>query len=385
MSGTRRRGRRRLKSLTERLLQDGHVVDEPTAGERAELARLENELELITVSWRKFFLCIDHNDDADLAYAWNRTCDQKLEVDTFGDEDDRRQREDDLRYECPQCGRVHWPTRRRRTLYDRAVISMPDSRVQAFFEAIVLDIDPAAQRLDGVPAYRLQVDGREAYACLIDLCTETRFATKNFATTNPIAYVTAAPRVFTNRHPEGQEWLQPLPLHELAQGGSAALKEKLIRRMENRGKSVAAEALARAYLPGRRPEPRVHTRRVGIHDMVISAKVISLDGVEVLFSKAKMQMAVVSALADQHLADLRSQRAADQYRWMRAKALLKRLGDTTKTDEAEAAAKYVGRARNEMAKRYEEETGIHVDPADIIQSSSKGYRLNPTQMSIRYA
>jgi hypothetical protein len=378
------RRRRRLKSVTERLLQDGRVVDDPTEDERSELRRLEQKLGLIGVSWRMYFLCVDHADDEDLVHAWKRDCDQKIEIDPVA-VDDPIQHEDDLRYVCRECGRVHWPTRRRRTLYDRAVVSMPDERVAGFLERCVRELDPRAQHLDGLPVYRLAVAGREVHACLLDHCTETRFATRSFATTNAVVYVTAAPRVFTDRFAGGDAWLRPLPLHELAEHGSPALRSRLEARAIEPIPGILNERPARAYLPLRSPEPRVHRRLVGIHDLVIGEKTVTLDGVEVLSSRAKTQVAVVAALAKRRVEDLAAGRAADECRWFHTKTLLEALGAATATDDAETIAKHINRARADIAAKYEEQTGIAIGDSEIIESSPKGYRLNPTRVAVRFA
>ena len=379
------RRRRRLKSPTERLLQDGRIVDDPTAEERAELHRLENDLGLIELSWRKYFLCVDHCDDEDLVHAWNRACDHRIELATADEDGDPIQLEDDLKYVCPGCGRTHWPSRRQRTLYDRAVVTMPDRLLDAFLDRCVREIAPDAERLDDLPVFRLRLDGSEGCVCLVDLCTESRYATRNYASTNAMVYVTAAPRVLSDRWPDGDEWLSPLPLHEIASEGTAALRRRLEARIAAPMSTTLRDAPARAYLPLRNPAPRVVRERIGIHDLVIGTATISIDGVEVLSSRARMQVAVVRELAVRRAEDLREGRGADQCKWALAKGLLDKLGGATKTDEAETVTKHINRARSDIASRYEEQTGIPLDANEIIESSPKGYRLNPARVSIRYA
>ena len=149
--------------------------------------------------------------------------------------------------------------------------------------------------------------------------------------------------------------------------------------------SGTREAPARAYLPLRRPEPRVHRARVGIHDLVIADKTIVIDGVEVLSSRARMQVAVVKELANQRVDDLTHGRVADECGRVKAKKILKALGSTTKTDEEGTVSKYINRARADMAAKYEEDTGIPLDTDEIIESSPVGYRLNPTRVAVRFA
>jgi len=379
------RRQRRLKSPTERLLQDGRIVDDPTADDRAEIHRLENDLGLIEVSWRKYFLCVDHADDEDLVHAWNRTCDHRIELATADEDGDPIQFEDDLKYVCPGCGRTHWPSRRQRTLYDRAVVTMPDRLLDAFLERCVREIAPDAERLDGLPVFRLRLDGREGCVCLVDLCTESRYATRNYASTNAMVYVTAAPRVLSDRWPDGDDWLIPVPLHELASDGTAALRRRMEARITAPLPATLRDAPARPFLPLRNPAPRVVRERIGVHDLVIGTVTISIDGVEVLSSRAHTQVAVVRELAVRRAEDLREGRGADQCKWSLAKGLLDKLGGATKTDEAGTVTKHINRARSDIASRYEEQTGIPLDANEIIESSPKGYRLNPARVSIRYA
>jgi len=378
---------RQFKTATERLLQDGRVVDEPTQEERVELQRLA-ALGLVEVSWRRYFLCVDHHDDEDLVHAYRRDCDQKIELrnpEPGDDDDDVLQHEDDLQYPCPQCGRVHWPMRRQRTLYDRAIVSMPPARVIAFFAQHVRQVDARAEQPDELPTFRLRIQGREVYACLLDECLESRFATRGFATSNRIVYVTSSPRLFADRVPVGEEWLQPLALHEIAAGGAAVLQERLAAQaLEGLPRSLK-ETADRPYLPGRRPEPRVHRVFLGIHDLMVGEATISLDGVEVLSARARMQVALIKELADRRIEDLRDGRKSDQCRWVLAKALLTKLGEATKANDAETVSKYLNRARTDIASKYEEETGRPLGPEEIIESSAKGFRLNPARVAVRYA
>lgn len=381
----RKRPRRRLKSVTERLLQDGRVVDDPTPEERSELGRLDGELGLIAVSWRRYFLCVDHNDDADLLHARKRSCVQKIELDGVCDDGERVQLEDDLRYVCEECGRAHWPIRRRRTLYDRAVVSMPMEKVEAFFNARVLDLDPDAERINGRPVYRLRVAGTPVHVCLLDLCTDTPYATLAFASSQPIVFVTASPRIYLDRFPGGDDWTQPLALHDLVLGGSAALGKRLGESAQVQYPAVLRDAPARAYLPLRQPGPRVVRERLGRHVLTLHERTASLDDVEVLSSRASGQLPVLRALVEQWREDIAAGRPRDSHRRLTLDQVLGRMeaAGVERTSDVESVRRAINRIRTGIPQAYTAATGIVIDENAVVEGSDGyGYRINAENVTV---
>lgn len=381
---TRPRRRRRLLSTTERLLQDGRIVDEPTEEERTELRRLQG-LGIITLSWRKYFLCIDHNDDADLLHAWKRACRQKIELTSSGCDDEDIQREDDLQYVCEECGRAHWPIRRRRTLYRRAVVTMTAAAVEVFFEACVREIDPDAERLGDGPAFRVRVDGHAVHACLLDECTETPYATRSFASVQPIVFVTAAPRIYTDRMPGGDDWLEPLALYHLARAGSRALRERLAAQGALQFPRTTAEAQAHVHLPLRRPGPRVVRERLGRHVLAIQDDTASLDDVIVVSGRAKGQLPVLRVLAEQWRDDLSDGRSRAAHHHLRLDEVLDKLqaAGVDRTSDVESVRRAINRLRTGIAQAYVNATGIVIDDNAVIDGGDGyGYRINAESVTV---
>ena len=381
---TRPRRRRRLLSTTERLLQDGRVIDEPTEDERAELRRLQ-DLGLIAVSWRKYFLCIDHNDDTDLLHAWKRACPQKIELTTSGSDDEDIQHEDDLQYVCEECGRAHWPIRRHRSLYPRAVVTMTAAAVEAFFDACVREIDPDAERLHGGPAFRVRVDGRAVHACLLDECTDTPYATRSFASVQPIVFVTAAPRIYTDRLPGGDDWLEPLALHDLARAGSRALRERLATQGSLPYPRTIAETQARVHLPLRRPGSRVVHERLGRHVLALQDDTASLDEVIVVSGRAKGQLPVLRVLAEQWRDDVAGGRPRDAHRHLRLDEVLDKLlaAGVDRTSDVESVRRIINRLRSGIAQAYVNATGIVIDDDAVIEGGDGyGYRINAQNVTV---
>ena len=106
-------------------------------------------------------------------------------------------------------------------------------------------------------------------------------------------------------------------------------------------------------------------RRVGLHDLVVAENSVSLDDVEVLSSRARMQVAVVRVLAEFREDDLKKGRGTEKAKWSLSKAILKKLDDSTKTDDAETVTKHIARARAAIARKYEEATGLSLDENEI--------------------
>jgi hypothetical protein len=371
--------------VTERLIQHGRVVDDPTADERAELRRLEHDLALIEVSWRKYFLCIDHNDDEDLLHAWKRSCVQKIEVAAPGGDGDVVQEEDDLKYVCDECGRQHWPHRRRRSIYDRAVVTVPPANIERFVESLVRTVDHDAQRLGDRPVYRLRIDGREVHLCLLDECTETSYATLAFASTQPIVYVTASPRIYTDRFRGGDDWMQPLALHDLAREGSKVLRERLVARASQEYPTTLRDAPARPYLPLRQPGPRVVRERLGRHVLALHEKTATLDGVDVISSRAAGQLPVLRTLAEQWRLDVSEGRPRGSHRRMSIDQILNKMeaAGVERTSDAESVRRAISRLRTGIPPAYVEATGIVIDENAVVEGSDGyGYRINAENVTV---
>jgi len=379
-----RRKRRRLKTVTERLLQDGFTVDEPTLDEREELRRLSEDVGIIEVSWEKYFLCTDHKDDNDLVFARNRACEQKIEIQRLKSGSDALQFEDDREYECPWCGRTHWPRRRKRTLYDRAVVSMPINRVLEFFKCCIDGICEQNEQLEDLPTYRLKIDGKEVYCCLLHECLGSCYATREFIMTSRTVYVVMAHRVYSDRFPDDARF-QPLPLHELVRHGSTALKDLMIERVGQEYPFVPKDVSTTAYLPLRRPEPRVVRQQVGRRVLVIHEKTATLDGVEVVSSRARGQLLVLRVLVDQWRSDIAKGKPSSDHTRLSAIKILHRLrkAGNENTGNAETVHRAGRRLQTDVSKRFLEEAGVQLQENEFIEYlEGFGFRLNAEKVTI---
>ncbi len=375
MTAARRRRRART-TLAARLLQDGRAVDDPTADERAELARLE-QLGLIGVRWSRYFLCTDHRDDEDLVFAQSRTCVEKIPLgDAPGD--DPFLPEDDGRYVCDVCERIHYPLRRAKSLYDRARVSLEPAQAAVFLEQRLRALDPAVMQVDEVkPIFRTRVGGREVLVCLLDAAAGSSYATRDHARLQPTLYVVVARRILSQRLP-AEDWLAPLYLHELVTPGSAALADRLQELATRQYPMTFRDAPADVVLPLRTQDPRLVYRQLGTNELVLGGDDVRLNGVPVLTEHTAL-VPVLRFLVQQWEADRAAGRYPGAHSTFTAKAVLDgmREGNMTSLTAETAIRQYVRRIRAQVAADYYAATRIRLEKDALIESvPGAGYRLN---------
>lgn len=386
MNGRARR-RRRWPTLTERILEDGRTLDDPDQEERAELTRLAEE-GLIKVRWSRYFACVDHADDEDLVFASSRTCNQKIPLAEHNHPDDPYQREDDRRYECGGCGRVHWPLRRRRTLYDRATVSLSTDGVGDWLDGVLQEVDPTPATLRERVVWRVSGSSDEVHVCLLDACADTRFGTREFARSNPVVYVVIDHRTLRDRFVDA-DWLHVVYLHELAERGAVALREKLSAVCEgDGGPMVCREPAAPPWLPLRSPEPRVHRRTLGMHELRFLDSGAWLDGVEVLPADATGLVPVLRFLADRHHDDVVADKGREDHCLWSPREILEDLEEQglANTQDPGTVRRQLTRIRRQIRAAYLGETGIQIGADDVVQNvPGQGYRVNAVTVTVSLA
>ncbi len=379
----RARRRRRWPTLTERLLEDGRTLYDPDNEERKELARLERT-GLIAVSWGRYFLCVDHADDLDLVHARSRTCNHKIPLVEDAHPDDPCQREDDLRYECGGCGRVHWPTRRRRILYDRATVSLTLDRAGAWLDTLMRKIAPDLHGLREGAVWRLQAGDEEVHVCLLDACVDTRFVTRDFARSNPVLYVVADHRVLRDRFLDA-DWLTVLYLHELAERGLVALREKLDELARRGGPMMCREPAAPPWLPLRSPAPRVRHRKLGMHRLEFRGDRALLDDVEVLPAEATGLVPVLRFLAERHHDDVVADKRPEDHCVWSPREILEDLEEQgqANTEDPGTVRRQLARIRRQIRAAYRDDTGIQIGMDDVVENiQGQGYRINAAKVTV---
>ena len=365
------------------MLQDGKTVDEPDAKERAELERLQRD-GLVEVQWSRFFLCVDHRDDADLPYARDRTCREKIPLLDDAHPDDRHQAEDDLHYECGGCGRLHWPLRRRRTTYVRGTVELSVQRAAGWLREQLGQLSLGVYALLDGAVFRFQYRGREVHVCLLDPCVGTRFATREFAVANPVVHVVIAHRRFRQRFPDA-DWLSVLFLHELAERGVAALREKLDVLPGDGAVLTFREPAAPVWNTLRSPEQRVVRRQLGAHALQLLDDRAVLDDVEVLPPEATGLLPILAFFVERWREDLLAGKSADDYCAYSPDEVLDDLeerGVATVTS-AGSVRRQIGRLRNTVKRNYSAGAGLPLGQDDLVENVAEGgYRLNPRKVTV---
>ncbi len=373
---------RRRRSLTARLLQDGRVVADPDEDERAELERL-SESGLIAMSWGRYFLCTDHADDGDLVYARDRTCHEKIPIDTRAD-GDPTQDEDDLLYVCDSCGRTHRPIRRGRTLYARATVGVDLPAVGGWLRGLIGQLCPGVYSLRDDAVFRFRHRGREVHVVVLDACIDTRFATREFAVGNPTLYVVVAHRAFVARFPSAG-WLSVVYLHEIAERGPVALRQALDELPGDTDAWAFREPAAPAWNPLRSPSTRVVSRTLGAHALDLRQAPAFLDGVEVLPADATGSLEILAFFVARWREDMVAGKAAEDFCTYSPDEVLEDLEErgVATTESASNVRRQIVRLRNTVKRNYLRQTGLALEDDEFIETVREGgYRLNPRSVTV---
>jgi len=365
-----------MRSITEQMLEDGRTVWDPDREQQIELERLE-QLGLVKLTWSEFFYCVDHQDDRDLPHAWKRSCSEKIRLDSPRDREDPYQREDDLEYVC-ECGRSHWPIRRRRTTYPLVDVALDIDGVEWFVAQRVRAIDPTSVQLAGGVVHRLVHGGTEIYVCLLDRSADTRFATQQFAMTSPVLFLVIDHRFFADRFPD-EAWLVALHLHELA-SDDAVLGRKL-DELAQKEYPLNVSSPVRPWLPQRRPPQRRSYSVDGPHTLEVGGETAKLDGVEVVPVAAVGTMAVLRCLVRQWAEDVSVGKNHDSHCFLSHEEIWEKMRDDgiAKVGKADTVRTQIRRLRENIAKNFLEATGLDLGPDAVIEHDGAGsYRLKPT-------
>jgi hypothetical protein len=375
--------RRRIRSLTEALLEGGRIVDEPDEDQRKELARLE-DLGLVSLTWSTTMLCVDHGDDFDLEHAWERTCNHRIEV-REGHPDDPWREEDDREVLCDSCGRAHWPLRRRRTTYPRVRVGIDDDGVTAWVDGQLRRVAKDVSILPTPGVWRFFQGTSEVYVVLLDRCLGTRYAERAFARGNPVLYVVVDHRRFSRRFIDA-EWMRRLFLHDLVDRGVTALCEQLDGLADV--PMVCAEPASPPWLPVRAPEPRVQSRVLGAHRLEIHENHAVLDDVVVLPPGASTLLEVLRFFAARWREDFDADKAPDDYCAYSPEEVLDDLLErgVSNTEAVGTVRRNINRLRNTIQRKYVEATGVDVGSDGVVENVPEGgFRLRAGRVLVQDA
>lgn len=356
--------------MLDALLAHGRRIVRPSESERAGLAMLA-DAGLVGLRTDRVLRCFDPRDDG-CAHHPTRACSTWVPVPPDLTPED----EDAGAVICPACGVEHAPLSDRRTLYEAVQVSLDPDGVIAWMDAALRALDPDARRQRQGVAWDVMIQGDEAEITWLDRSTDTRLATRAYATARPVVYVVTSSRTWSGRFRD-DPWLKPIPLGEWVLRGPAALADALARR---RGPLVVSEAAARPWSSNRTLEPHTVAMPLGARRLVVEADRATLDGQDVVAREGVAVLALLRVLVEAWRQDVGDGKAPEDFCTWTPEELRDALKDNPGGGPDTATLRrQLARLRTGMRDRYQQATGIRLDDDAVIEYvSGSGYRVNPT-------
>ena len=366
------------------LLRDGWAFHDPD-NQVLEAAERLRGLSLIETARQEFVVCADPLD-GDFPPP-SRHCQGRIflsdGLDEGGDE-----------FRCPDCGRAVHPfqfeKRRHLALRTRTL----PSGALAFLREEATSLGECRELAEGVIRCN-HVDG-EVIVCLLEICREGKYLSRDFAAQNPTVFVAIDARNRDQRLiPEG--WLIGTSLADLA-GGTEDLASLMDQALANGAPVTMAHVSLPVYgkvvpLITHGPVPKQDSERRFVVEF--GREFIQVNGLTVVGAKADAQLRVFAILWKRFLEDLLAGCAPDDFRPIP----LDRIADAFQGENSQEAVdattvrRTLNRLQNDLTQVLRRECGIPVDRDDIIenlrgegQSRKKtGYRINPLMVLPRAA
>lgn len=284
---------------------------------------------------------------------------------------------------CPACGVEHAPWRQRRTLVDAVAIALDDDGVVAWMDAAIRAVDGEARRHRHGVGWDALVSDEPLELVWLDRSSDTKVATRAYATARPVVYVVSSARAWSGRFRE-DPWLAPLALAEWFAQGPVAVTEALARRS---GPHLASEPLMRPWSPNRAVDPRGVTVPLGARLLIVEGKRATLDGHEVVGREGVSVLAVLRLLVDAWRDDVGAAKTPEDFCTWTPEDIGDALKDTPAGGADSATVRrQIGRLRAGMRDRYQQATGILLDDDAVIEHvAGQGYRVHPTRVLARTA
>ncbi|MCA9570797.1 MAG: hypothetical protein KC656_23310 [Myxococcales bacterium] len=248
------------------LLQDGRTVDEPEPAVLREI----NELEaagVVETSSATIFRCVRPSG----SLPWgdiDPSCPGVLEY-----------RGEAAPHHCPECGAEHWLSEDSPDLRARIRLRLVREGIEARIARVLERVDDRYRQMTDGPAWRVFADGRDVFVCVLDWATGSRYATRAFASTNPVVYLVVDWRRFSARISPGLG--EVLLVYRLIASDSE-LERAVLRAPPGPHPLVAEEPPPPVWNVVRTPAPRVRRELLGARELVLTETGASLDGIEVL-------------------------------------------------------------------------------------------------------
>ena len=261
------------RDLAEPMFKDGYVIDLP-APERAAMAHKLQSLGLIRIDELRVARCINPLD-RDQRCVKDGSCPGVCVLDDALDEDDHD-------YRCPACGRLLFPSRKRKYRQLR-LWPIRDSMAGRVATALTKLRVPVRQPIEGL--WRAACPGGEVEVCLVDVCADRSLLHPHYARAHMVVFVVGNQRDYVRFVPPGAPILRVVDL--VLQGDDHLCRQvRQLGRVEGSdvvaGVLEAVGGLPPAPEPPRRdPFPGVQTHRASSGTSWGHIKVYQVDGLTV--------------------------------------------------------------------------------------------------------
>ncbi len=359
----------------DRLLRDGWSIDNPNTVTLEAAARLER-LGLVDLTHREFVVCAEPLD-ADYP-PMVRDCQGHVFLQDGLDEGDDE-------YRCLDCERPVYPF-----LHDKRRHGNVRSRIRlegviSFIREELNAIGDFRQMTDGV--FRVETGSEEVLVCLVEMCRDSRYLSREHARLNPTLFVAVDSRNLKERFlPD--PWLVRVSLADLVTG-TADLPFLLDDVLAKGVPSVLVNASLPVY--NKVVPTLVHTPEAGPQRRLFMVECgpdrLLIEDALVVTAKADVQLQVFGVLWRRFLEDLSAVRAPDDFRHISLKDLTNIIDEGDRDDAIDElnVRRAINRLQNDMTETVRRELGLPIKRDDIIQNirsdgqrrKGNGYRINP--------
>lgn len=218
------------------ILKEGRTVRLPAQAKEAAVDRLERR-GFLRVVRQETVACVNPLDD-DQRYLKDRSCDGVRAIEPHLDEDDHA-------YRCPDCGRVLFPSRKRKS---RRLRLWPDhDAIDSWLDEGIRGLDrPVTRALAGL--WRVSTAAGEVEVCFVDLCPDRSVLDPHYPRAGMVVFVLGNDRDFRRYLPEGAPVFRVV---DLVEQGAGPLRRKV--RQLGRAADAPAVVRARGGLPAPAP------------------------------------------------------------------------------------------------------------------------------------
>lgn len=359
------------------LLREGGIVPSPTDRILKAVRELE-KLGLIMTTSREYVRCANPQD-RDFPPK-NRSCGGRIYLHAGLDEAGHD-------YRCAECERPVFPDKFGKRRHAELQVGIRAPGVTAFVDAELKRFGlEYRSTVQGV--FKIAHPVREVYVCVIDLCADAQYVTREWARSQPTVYIGINNKAMNERFLD-EAWLVRTCLGDLVCGVQSL--DAMVKAVVQAGppthlKNVSIPVFTRGPMPiAVEPVEKIHTdRRFTVE---VGEKTVRVDGEEVVAPQAGPRFQIFKALWTMFLEDIQEGRPPGQFRLMNIKAITKLLeeaGDKDISDET-SVRRTVNRLQEGIEEAVKKKIGSPIDREDIVQTyrwkgqevEEYGYRINP--------